>query len=420
MLNKREVQPRSKLDGEVTVPGSKSYAARAMVIGALASGITVLKNHLHAEDTDYMLRGLEAFGVGFLETPSGLLIRGIAGETATPMNPVFLGGAGTAVRFLTTVAGISGGQVVIDGNDRMRKRPVQDLLDALEPLGIVARSINGNGCPPVVIEEGEFVGGRTTLRGGKSSQFVSSILLAGPYSRGGVEVEVTEDLVSRSYVDLTMEIMKDFGAEVTHENYRCFRVRPSVYCGRQYVVEGDLSSASYFFAAAAITGGRIRVQGINPRSKQGDRGFLDVLEAMGCRVNRGDSWVEVFGGPLRAVDIDMKAMPDSAQTLAVVAAFARGTTCLSGIGHLRLKESDRLTSLERELGKLGIHATTADDRLIVHGGDPQGGEIETYKDHRMAMAFAVAGLRVPGVVIRDPECVSKSFPDFWTVLEELR
>lgn len=418
-MKKREIQPLDRFDGEVTIPGSKSYTARALVIGALASGETLLRNVLCAEDTEYLMRGLAGMGLRIEKGTEGLLIRGMGGTFQPPSEPIYLGGAGTAVRFLTTVAGLCSGRVVIDGNDRMRERPIQDLLDALGPLGTAARSINGNGCPPVAIEGGQIDGGKTTLRGNTSSQFLSSILLSSPYARNAVEVEVTENLVSRSYVDLTMTIMKDFGAEVTHENYRIFRVPPGSYLGREYMIEGDLSSASYFFAAAAVTGGRIRVRGINPRTKQGDRGLLDALEAMGCRVCCSDCSVEVVGGPLRAIDVDMKAIPDSVQTLAVVAAFATGTTHISGIGHLRFKETDRLASLKRELEKLGIKATVGEDYLTVRGGHPRGAEIDTYMDHRMAMAFAVAGLRAPEIVIRDPECVNKSFPTFWSLLEEL-
>jgi len=388
-MKTRRIQPLSKLDAEVLVPGSKSLTARALVVGALASGETRLRNRLDAEDTTYMAHGLEAFGVKLVEEPEALLIRGTGGRLSAPREPVFLGGAGTAVRFLTTVAALCHGRVVIDGNPRMRERPIQDLLEALSFLGVTAHALNGNGCPPVTVEGGQFEGGETRLRGDTSSQFLSSILLCSPYGRRGVELEVTGNLVSRSYVDLMS------------------------------IIEGDLSSASYFFAAAAVTGGRIRVRGINPSSRQGDRGFLDVLERMGCRVSYENGSVEVIGGPLRAVTVDMKTMPDSVQTLAVVAAFTEGTTHISGIGHLRHKETDRLASLKRELEKLGVHAVAGEDWLAVRGGCPKGAVIDTYGDHRMAMAFAVAGLQVPEVIIRNPSCVNKSFPGFWALLEEL-
>jgi len=419
-MNARRIQPLATLDSEVTIPGSKSLTARALMIGALASGDSLLKNPLRAEDTEYMIQGLEALGVQIEKPPDGLLICGTGGKLSPPSEPIFLGGAGTAVRFLTTAVGLCGVEVVIDGNQRMRERPIQDLLEALKPLGIVARSMNGNGCPPVVVENVQFEGGQTTLRGSKSSQFLSSILLSSPYARNGVEVEVTQGLVSQSYVDLTMGIMTDFGCQVEHEDHRIFRILPGSYHGREYRIEGDMSSASYFLAAAAVTGGRIRVKGICPHSKQGDKGFPDVLEAMGCRVRRDDSSIEVIGGPLRGVDVDMKTMPDSVQTLAVVAAFARGTTRISQVEHLRYKETDRLAALKRELRRIGIQADVEEKTLVVQGGDPQEAEIDTYQDHRMAMAFAVAGLRVPGISIRDPGCVNKSFPTFWTLMEGLR
>jgi 3-phosphoshikimate 1-carboxyvinyltransferase len=395
-MKTRRIQPLSRLDAEVLVPGSKSLTARALVVGALASGETRLRNRLDAEDTTYMAHGLEAFGVKLVEKPEALLIRGTGGRLSAPREPVFLGGAGTAVRFLTTVACLCHGRVVIDGNPRMRERPIQDLLEALSFLGVTAHALNGNGCPPVTVEGGQFEGGKTR-----------------------VELEVTGNLVSRSYVDLTLAIMRDFGVRVTHEDYRVFQVPPGSYSGRDYVIEGDLSSASYFFAAAAVTGGRIRVRGINPSSRQGDRGFLDVLERMGCRVSYENRSVEIIGGPLRAVTVDMKTMPDSVQTLAIVAAFTEGTTHISGIGHLRHKETDRLTSLKRELEKLGVHAVAGKDWLAVRGGCPKGAVIDTYGDHRMAMAFAVAGLQVPEMIIRNPSCVNKSFPGFWALLEEL-
>ena len=419
-MKQRTVQPVATVSGEVVVPGSKSLTARALVIGALAQGETSLRNPLVAEDIQYMVQGLEALGVQIHDTPEGFRIRGTGGRLTPTMDTLFLGGAGTAVRFLTTVVGLSGGRVMIDGNERMRERPIQDLLDGLAPLGIRARSVNGNGCPPVVIEKGRFEGGRTTLRGSTSSQFLSSILLSGPYAGMPVEVEVQKDLVSRSYVDLTLRVMRDFGGQVTHRQYRTFQVKPGPYMGREYWIEGDMSSASYFFAAAAVTGGHIRVKGIRPQTMQGDEGLLDILETMGCHVHRDTDAVEVIGRPLRGVHVDMNQMPDAVQTLAVVASFAKGTTRMTGIGHLRHKETDRLTALEQELHKMGIRAVLEDNTMVIWGGKPKGAEIDTYRDHRMAMSFAVAGLAVPGMVIRDPDCVGKSFPGFWTVLEALR
>ena len=415
-MKKKRIKPLSSLDGEIVLPGSKSYTARALVIGALATGETVLRNPLFSEDTECMVEGLRSLGVRIERRQESLLVIGTGGKLSPAEETLDLKGAGTAVRFLTAVAGLCGKQIIVDGNRRMRERPIQDLLEGLEPLGIKARAILGNGCPPILIEGGEFRGGRTLLRGDKSSQFLSSILLCGPYAREEVMVEVTEALVSRSYVDMTMEIMREFGAEVTCQDDQIFRVAPGRYQGREYAVEGDLSSASYFFAAAAVTGGRIVVRGARRLTKQGDQGFLDILERMGCEVYREDHWVEVIGGRLRGVDVDMNSMPDAVPALAVVAAFAEGRTRIAGVDHLQYKETDRLSALGRELAKMGIETLLEKGALVIKGGTPGGTEIDTYQDHRMAMAFAIAGLKIPGMVIQNPDCVNKSFPSFWTLL----
>jgi 3-phosphoshikimate 1-carboxyvinyltransferase len=418
-METRTIRPIDRLDAEVTVPGSKSYTARALVIGALASGETILRNPLFSEDTDCMIQGLRSLGVTIRKEGEALRVAGTNGKLS-PSQPVLrLKGAGTAVRFLTALSGLSPVPILIDGNERMRRRPIQDLLDALGPLGIRGRSLNRTGCPPVLIEAGRFEGGRTLLRGEKSSQFLSSILLASPYARKDVMIEIAGELVSRSYVDLTLDIMKEFGADVSHEGYRLFHVAPRPYQGREYLIEGDLSSASYFFAAAAVSGGRVLVKGINPRTKQGDETLLSILESMGCRVKRGRQEIELIGGRLRGIDADMKALPDSVQTLAVVAAFAEGTTRILHVDHLQYKETDRIAALRRELSKMGIETTEAENGFAVKGGAPRAARIETYQDHRMAMAFAVAGLKVPGMVIEDPGCVDKSFPAFWDLMEGL-
>ena len=419
-MKKKTIKPISRLDREISVPGSKSFTARALVIGALASGETLLKNPLFSEDTECMMEGLRSLGAKMEKKERDLLVMGTGGAFHPTRGSLQLKGAGTAVRFLTTVAGLSGRSITIDGNSRMRERPIQDLLEGLQPLGIRARSIFENGCPPILIEGGRFEGGRTLLRGEKSSQFLSSILLCSPYAQEEVVVEIAGDLVSKSYADLTMEVMKEFGGEVSHTDYRVFRVTPGMYSGREYGIEGDLSSASYFFAAAAITGGRILVKGVNPSTRQGESHFVDILESMGSEVHRQDHEIEVLGGDLRGVDVDMNGMPDVVPTLAVVAAFAKGRTRISRVEHLRYKETDRIAALRQELAKMGIETSLEKNSLVINGGSPRGAEIDTYQDHRMAMAFAVAGLRIPGMVIENPDCVNKSLPGFWALLEGLR
>ncbi len=370
-MKKKAVRPISRLDREISVPGSKSLTARALVIGALASGETLLKSPLFSEDTECMIEGLRSLGVEIEQRGEDLVIMGTGGLFHPTKGTLCLKGAGTAVRFLTTVASLSNRPITIDGNGRMRERPIQDLLEGLHPLGIEARSIHGNGCPPILIEGGRFEGGHTLLRGEKSSQFLSSILLCSPYAQEEVVVEMAGDLVSRSYADLTMEVMREFGGEVSHTDYRVFRVTPGMYQGRDYDIEGDLSSASYFFAAAAITGGRILVKGVNPSTRQGEAGLVDLLESMGCKVHRQNQGIEVIGGDLHGVDVDMNTMPDAVPTLAVVAAFARGTTRIFRIGHLQYKETDRIAALVRELTKIGIEARLEKESLVVKGGFPR-------------------------------------------------
>lgn len=418
-METRTIRPIGRLDVEVTIPGSKSYTARALVIGALASGETILRNPLFSEDTDCMIQGLRNLGVTIRQEGEALRVVGTNGKLS-PGQPILrLKGAGTAVRFLTALSGLSPVPIMIDGNERMRQRPIQDLLDGLGPFGIKGRSLNGTGCPPILIEAARFEGGRTLLRGEKSSQYLSSILLSSPCAQKDVTIEIAGELVSRSYVDLTLDIMREFDADVSHESYRLFHVAPRPYQGREYLIEGDLSSASYFFAAAAVSGGRVLVKGINPQTKQGDETFLKILESMGCRVNRGRQEIELIGGRLRGVDADMKALPDSVQTLAVVAAFAEGTTRIFHVDHLQYKETDRIAALRRELSKMGIETAELQDGFAVKGGAPRAARIETYHDHRMAMAFAVSGLKVSGMAIEDPDCVEKSFPAFWALMEGL-
>jgi len=296
---------------------------------------------------------------------------------------------------------------------------------ALRNLGAGAVSLGGNGCPPVRVGGPGLQGGTTRLRGGTSSQYLSAILLAAPAAPRGVEVEIEEPLVSRPYVDLTIDVMRRFGADVetfpAGSEPTLFRVpagRPYRPC--ELEIEGDYSSASYFFAAAAVTSGRVRVERLDPGSRQGDAEFVRLLERMGCRVTRGDSWVEVEGtGSLRGIDADCGAMPDIVPTLAVVALFAGGPTRITGVPHLKVKESDRIVALAAEINRLGGSAAPAADGLKIVPVPLRGTRIETYSDHRMAMAFAVAGLRIPGTVISDPDCVSKSFPGFWESFERL-
>ena len=311
----------------------------------------------------------------------------------------------------------------LDGSPRMRQRPIADLLGALNGLGATATSDLGNGCPPVTLKARGLDGGYASVKGDVSSQFVSGLLLAIPFSRDTTTVEVRGVLVSQPYVAMTLSVMESFGVTIGNRRYRRFDVRPACYTGRQYAIEPDASAASYFFALAAITGGCITLEGLGTTSIQGDMAFVDVLEQMGCSVVREPMRTTVTAGRLRAVDVDMNGLSDTVMTLAVTALFAEGVTRIRNVAHIRHKESDRIAALAAELRKLGAHIDEYPDGLLI---DPppverlHGARIATYDDHRMAMSFALAGLRIPGVIILDPACVAKTYPGFWSDVQRLR
>jgi 3-phosphoshikimate 1-carboxyvinyltransferase len=419
-MNTREIRPLQGFDSEVTAPPSKSVTNRALIVAALARGESRLRNPLVADDTDLMARALEKLGIRVRREEESWMVAGCGGSFTVRDASLFAGHAGTTMRFLTALVGVGDGTFVVDGSERMRQRPIGPLVEALREMGAGVEFPATEGYPPVRVRASGLRGGRITLSGEISSQFLSAVLMVAPFCRDGLEVEVAGRLVSVPYVDLTTEVMKAFGAPVEVEEHRRFRVSPgAVYSGRDFTVEGDYSSASYFFAAAAVTGGSIRVRGLNPDSKQGDRRLPELLERMGCRLEWEPAAVRLTGGRLRGIDADLRDMPDMAQTLGVVALFAEGKTVLTGLGNLRVKETDRLAALAAELAKLGAFVREGRDSLEVEPRTPHGAEIETYRDHRMAMSFAVAGLGLPGVVIRDPACVGKSYPAFWDDFDRL-
>ncbi len=420
MASSKLIRSVGNLDAEVEAPPSKAYTLRALIIASMASGTTLIRNALLAEDQQYTISALRKLGTDIRVSGNNVEIRGMDGQFEAPDTPVFIGNSGVNARVLTVLCSLSKGAVIIDGSERMRVgRPIQDLIDALKPLGVEAESINGNGCLPVRVKGGSFKGGETVLKGDKSSQYFTAILMCAPYAQEQVTVKAEGNLASKPYLEVTADVMKSFGSEVTNNDYRKFVVHRKKYMGRDYTVEGDYSSASFFFAAAAITGGRIRVKNLNPNSAQGDKKFLDFLTQMGCSIKKGKNHVDVTGGRLSAIQSDMHDYPDIVVPLAVTAAFAKGKSEFRNISHLKYKECDRLQGPAKELRKMGIKAYATDDRLIIDGGRPHGAEIETYNDHRMAMSFAVAGLRVPGMKIKNPSAANKSFPGFFEILNSL-
>ncbi len=415
-----EIRPLRHCDARITLPGSKSYTHRALLIAALAEGESVLINSLRSEDTDHTLKGITDFGVPAFWREGYLHLLGKGGDLQANGKRLFVGDSGTSMRFLTALAALGTGKTVLYGSERMEVRPMGELLKGLRHFGIKAYSQRANDYPPIVVESEGLSGGTAWIRGNESSQFVSALLMIAPYARRDVTIRVEGHLSSRSYVDMTLKVMSDFGVKVDEKEDRIFSVKAGQhYSARTYQIEGDASHASYFLAAAAITGGRIRVTPLSSTSIQGDAGFVNILRRMGCETDRGEDWAEVQGKPLKGLIVDMNQTPDLVPTLAVTAAFAERKTVISNIAHLRLKESDRIHSLACELAKIGIHVEEGEDWLSIEGGVPHGAEIETYNDHRLAMSFAIAGLRVPGIKIAGERCVDKSFPRFWEKWDEL-
>jgi 3-phosphoshikimate 1-carboxyvinyltransferase len=406
------------LEAVVLPPGSKSITNRALVVASLApaGSVSRLAGPLEADDSMVMWDGLRAMGVMIDDVDDPWLVLGTGGSLTGDVT-VDAGASGTTARFLTAVAALADGPVTIDGTARMRQRPIGDLLAGLTGLGVSARS--EDGFPPVTVA-GPLKGGTTTVSGATSSQFLSAMLLVAPMAERRVTIVAVDGLVSRPYVTGTIEVMQAFGATVQVEGDR-FIVEPSGYRKAHLEVEADASAAVYPAVAVAIVGGRVVIRGIPRGSTQPDLAVLDVLGRMGCRVERTDVAVVVEhdGRPLRAVDADLSIAPDGALAVAVACLFAVGTSRLRGLGTLRVKETDRLVALRSELGRLGATAEVDGDDLIITPGELGPADIETYDDHRMAMSFALAGLRVEGVGIRDPDCVTKTWPGFFDMLEAL-
>lgn len=403
----------------ITVPGSKSYTHRIFIAAALADGTSAVVNALDSEDTRLTLQALEQLGVRakWAETVN---IEGVNGRPGPSTQPLYLGNSGTSIRLLTGIAALGTGRYRLTGTERMGQRPIADLLEGLSQIGVVARSELNNGCPPLEIEGGTISGQRLQIVCRESSQYLSSLLLLAPCTRKGLDITVVGDPVSKPYIDMTVAIMAQFGIEVRREEYRRFTVAGGQrYQPGPYVVEPDCSQASYFWGAAAISGASIKVKAINRDSGQGDLRLVHVLAEMGCQVVYEADGITLTGNALHGITVDMGDMPDMVPTLAVVAAYAKGQTVIRNVAHLHGKESDRLQAMAAELSKMGIDARSGDSDLVINGGRPQGAEIETYDDHRIAMSFAVAGLKAPGTIIRNPGCVAKSFPRFWEVLETL-
>lgn len=420
----RIVEPIHRASGTVALPGSKSISNRALLLAATGRGSTTLRGLLDADDTRMMIGALEVLGVEVEQSADATVVKGCGGRFPNASAKLFLGNAGTAMRPLTAALAFAGGSYELDGVARMRERPIGDLVDALNALGARIRYLGNAGFPPLAIEPpAPMATDIVDVKGDVSSQFVSALLMAAPLIAppGGLRIRVPGALISQPYVTLTLRLMSRFGVEVERED-QVFSVSRGEYTSPgTFVVEGDASGASYFLALGVIAGGPVRVTGVGKTSVQGDIAFARVLEAAGGTVTWGDDWIEASGGgELRAFDVDCTDIPDAAMTGAVVAGFASGRSVLRGIGSWRVKETDRIAAMATELRKLGAKVEEGSDWLSVEGPVAwQAAEIDTYDDHRIAMCFSLAAASGQRITIRDPDCVAKTFPDYFDRLATL-
>ena len=419
------LDPIAKVSGEVNVPGSKSLSNRALLLAALAEGETELTNLLDSEDIEHMLNALTKLGVSYRlsEDKTQCVVQGNGGafNVAEPLE-LFLGNAGTAMRPLCAALAASNVDTVLTGEPRMEERPIGDLVDALREADADVTYLKNEGYPPLQIKGKTLNGGEMSVDGSVSSQFLTALLMAAPLFSGDVTIRIKGELVSKPYIDITLDTMAKFGVTVKNDNYQTFTISGDAkyIAPGKFMVEGDASSASYFLAAGAIKGGTVRVTGIGQNSIQGDIRFADVLEAMGATVVWNDEYVEVTGAPLKGVNMDMNHIPDAAMTIATTALFAEGPTTMTNIYNWRVKETDRLAAMATELQKLGAKVEEGHDYIKVWPTDSlKHAEIDTYNDHRIAMCFSLVALSDTPVTINDPGCTRKTFPDYFTRFKTL-
>lgn len=437
----RIIRPiQQPLTARVAVPGSKSHTNRALLLAALCSQATRLQHALFSDDSRYFAAALGELGFQVHSDPGKetFVVQGLGGRIPSRTADLYVGNAGTAARFLTAMLTLGQGQYRLDGVERMRQRPIGDLITALNNLGAAVSASPGypqagpnqaerpaavGGYPPVSVQAHGLPGGFTTIRGDISSQYLSAVLMVSPAAQRGVHIQVDGPLNSKPYIDLTLDVMADFGVRVEREAYQSFQVGPQAYHSPgDYAIESDASAASYFFAAPAICGGWVQVERISRASRQGDIAFLEVLSRMGCTISESENAIRVSGPlHLKGVDVNMADISDTAMTLAAIAPFAESPTTIRQIASSRLKETDRITATCTELRRLGVKVDEQPDGMRIYPCKAlRAARIHTYDDHRMAMAFSLVGLRLPGVEIENPGCVAKTFPNFFEVLEQLQ
>lgn len=421
-MSSLEISPVVRpVHGRIRPPGSKSLTNRALIIAALAEGASRLTGVLESVDTQVMIESISRLGMKALADSATQTINltGCGGRIPVSKAELWCENSGTSIRFLTAMCATGQGTYRLDGNERMRERPIAPLIDALRAAGIDAACDLNNGCPPVTISSTGLQAKTLSVRGDLSSQYLSGLLMAAPAARQDLTIQVEGELVSRPYVDMTITQMWDFGAVISEPAPNQFHIQATPYRGREYDIEPDASAASYFFAVAAVSQGEVTVEGLHRHALQGDVGFVDALVRMGCEAEWHANSITLRGRPLRGIEIDMNAISDTAQTLACVAPFAEGPTRIRRVAHMRLKETDRVAAVVTELRRAGVRVEEHADGMTIHPGPVHPAEIQTYDDHRMAMSFALLGLRVPGIRIADPGCTSKTYPRFFDDLEQL-
>jgi 3-phosphoshikimate 1-carboxyvinyltransferase len=422
---------QSPFDATVSVPGSKSQTNRALLLGALAGGESVLRGALFSDDSHVFVDSLQRLGLSVVADPAAavIVVTGAGGSIPASSAELYIGNAGTACRFLTAFLPLGRGEYLLDGTARMRQRPIGELLDALNALGAQVEAVNGNGCPPVRVRASGLRGGAATVDAARSGQFLSALLMVAPYAERDTTLRLAGHLASPPYIDMTLAMMREWGVTVetqgdplhsSPENPASYLIKAgSRYDARIYDVPPDASGASYFLAAAAVTGGTVRIRNLALATDQGDLGLLHVFERMRCQVSVQGNDVELTGpAQFDGIDLDLNGMSDMTMTLAAIAPFARGPVVIRNVAHIREQETDRLAATVAELRRLGARVDERADGLTVYPSALRAAVVQTYDDHRMAMAFAIPGLLVPGIEIENPGCVAKTFPDYFARLEE--
>ena len=411
--------PNKNISGELTIPGSKSYTNRALIIAAMTEGEVKIKNPLYSDDTKAMIGCLKDLGVKISDLENEIIVKGSVKDIKNKEYKLNARLSGTTIRFILALVCVVPGVKIITGEDALLKRPIGELAGALKDLGAKIQYIDKAGYPPLKITSSELSVKKTRLHGDISSQFFSALLMVAPLTQG-LEIDVMGKAISTPYIDMTISIMKYFGVEVENIDYKSYHVKAGQrYLKKDYLVEGDYSSAGYFLAIAALTKSKLILKNLSEKSLQADRNFVDILTKLGSSILYKEDSLEITGGGIEPITIDMENCPDQAQTLAVMLAFAKGKSIITGIRSLRIKETERILALQNELSKMGIKTESTIDSLTIYGGNPESASINTYNDHRMAMSFAVAGVLLKGIEIKNPEVVTKTFPDFWQKLESI-